>query len=130
MCNRTVKRGSRWQIKQRKKKQKKQGTISQIIQIFKYTKLRIRRFPWLCGGVFVAPIIVRRTGRHIQWHVFSWILFMILAVMLGVLFRHHDAHGRADKVGYAKIEGRPGAAVACSATSAKAGFLPQGTGVD
>lgn len=44
--------------KAEKKKQKKQGTISQIIQIFKYTQAEDKALPWLCGGVFVAPIIV------------------------------------------------------------------------
>jgi len=73
--------------KAEKKKQKKQGTISQIIQIFKYTQAEDKALPWLCGGVFVAPIVVFVVlGVIFKWHVFSWILFMILAVMLGVLF--------------------------------------------
>ena len=33
---------------------KKQSTIKQIIQIFKYTHAEDRALPWLCGGVFVA----------------------------------------------------------------------------
>lgn len=37
---------------------KKQSTIKQIIQIFKYTHAEDKTLPWLCGGVFVAPIIV------------------------------------------------------------------------
>ncbi len=113
--------------KAEKKKQKKQGTISQIIQIFKYTQAEDRRFPWLCGGVFVAPIIVFVVlGVIFKWHVFSWILFMILAVMLGVLFATMMLTKRADKVGYAKIEGRPGAAVSVLGNISKAGFnFPQ-----
>ena len=66
--------------KAEKKKQKKQGTISQIIQIFKYTQAEDKALPWLCGGVFVAPIVVFVVlGVIFKWHVFSWILFMILA---------------------------------------------------
>ena len=64
--------------KAEKKKQKKQGTISQIIQIFKYTQAEDKALPWLCGGVFVAPIVVFVVlGVIFKWHVFSWILFMI-----------------------------------------------------
>ena len=36
---------------------KKQSTIKQIIQIFKYTHAEDKALPWLCGGVFVAPIV-------------------------------------------------------------------------
>lgn len=113
--------------KAEKKKQKKQGTISQIIQIFKYTQAEDKALPWLCGGVFVAPIVVFVVlGVIFKWHVFSWILFMILAVMLGVLFATMMLTKRADKVGYAKIEGRPGAAVSVLGNISKAGFnFPQ-----
>ena len=113
--------------KAEKKKQKKQGTISQIIQIFKYTQAEDKALPWLCGGVFVAPIIVFVVlGVIFKWHVFSWILFMILAVMLGVLFATMMLTKRADKVGYAKIEGRLGAAVSVLGNISKAGFnFPQ-----
>ena len=113
--------------KAEKKKQKKQGTINQIIQIFKYTQAEDKALPWLCGGVFVAPIIVFVVlGVIFKWHVFSWILFMILAVMLGVLFATMMLTKRADKVGYAKIEGRPGAAVSVLGNISKAGFnFPQ-----
>ncbi len=55
--------------------------------------------------MFVAPIVVFVVlGVIFKWHVFSWILFMILAVMLGVLFATMMLTKRADKVGYAKIE--------------------------
>jgi len=113
--------------KAEKKKQKKQGTISQIIQIFKYTQAEDKALPWLCGGVFVAPIVVFVVlGVIFKWHVFSWILFMILAVILGVLFATMMLTKRADKVGYAKIEGRPGAAVSVLGNISKAGFnFPQ-----
>ena len=122
MCNRTVKRGSRWPDKAEQKKQKKQGTIRQINPVSSNTpKLEDKALPWLCGGVFVAPIVVFVVlGVIFKWHVFSWILFMILAVMLGVLFATMMLTKRADKVGYAEFEGRPGAA------SKRAGRHPQG----
>ena len=58
--------------KAEKKKQKKQGTISQIIQIFKYTQAEDKALPWLCGGVFVAPIIA----------------FVVLGVIFTVSYTH------------------------------------------
>ena len=95
--------------KAEKKKQKKQGTINQIIQIFKYTQAEDKALPWLCGGVFVAPIIVFVVlGVIFKWHVFSWILFMILAVMLGVLFATMMLTNRADKVATPRSKDRPG----------------------
>ena len=35
---------------------KKQSTIKQIIQIFKYTHAEDKALPWLCGGVFVTTL--------------------------------------------------------------------------
>ena len=47
----------------------------------------------------MAPIVVFVVlGVIFKWHVFSWILFMILAVMLGVLFATMMLTKRADKV--------------------------------
>ena len=106
---------------------KKQSTIKQIIQIFKYTHAEDRALPWLCGGVFVAPIIVFVVlGIVFKWSVIGWITSMILAVMLGLLFATMMLTNRADKVGYAKLEGRQGAAISVLGNINKAGFnFPQ-----
>ena len=86
---------------------KKQSTIKQIIQIFKYTHAEDKALPWLCGGVFVAPIVVFVVlGIVFKWSVIGWITSMILAIMLGLLFATMMLTNRADKVGYAKPEGR------------------------
>ena len=91
---------------------KKQSTIKQIIQIFKYTHAEDKALPWLCGGVFVAPIVVFVVlGIVFKWSVIGWITSMILAIMLGLLFATMMLTNRADKVGYAKLEGRQGAAI-------------------
>ena len=55
---------------------------------------------------------------------------MILAIMIGLLFATMMLTNRADKVGYAKLEGRPGAAISVLGNVSKAGFqLPAGAGV-
>ena len=111
----------------KEEKKKKQGTIKQIIQIFKYTHAEDKALPWLVGGVFVAPIVVFIVlGIVFKWHVIGWITSMILAIMLGLLFATMMLTRRADKVGYAKIEGRPGAAISVLGNISKAGFnFPQ-----
>ena len=106
---------------------KKQSTIKQVIQIFKYTHAEDKALPWLCGGVFVAPIIVFVVlGIVFKWSVIGWVTSMILAVMLGLLFATMMLTNRADKVGYAKLEGRQGAAISVLGNINKAGFnFPQ-----
>ena len=106
---------------------KKQSTIKQVIQIFKYTHAEDKALPWLCGGVFVAPIVVFVVlGIVFKWSVIGWVTSMILAVMLGLLFATMMLTNRADKVGYAKLEGRHGAAISVLGNVNKAGFnFPQ-----
>ena len=102
---------------------KKQSTIKQIIQIFKYTHAEDKALPWLCGGVFVAPIVVFVVlGIVFKWSVIGWITSMILAIMLGLLFATMMLTNRADKVGYAKLEGRQGAAISVLGNINKAGL--------
>ena len=98
---------------------KKQSTIKQIIQIFKYTHAEDKALPWLCGCVFVAPIVV----FVVLGIVFKW---SVIAIMLGLLFATMMLTNRADKVGYAKLEGRQGAAISVLGNINKAGFnFPQ-----
>ena len=60
----------------------------------------------------MAPIIVFVVlGIVFKWSVIGWVTSMILAVMLGLLFATMMLTNRADKVGYAKLEGRHGAAI-------------------
>lgn len=91
----------------KEEKKKKQSTIKQIVRSSKYTHAEDKALPWLVGGVFVAPIVVFIVlGIVFKWHVIGWITSMILAIMLGLLFATMMLTRRADKVGYAKIEGR------------------------
>ena len=109
--------------KDEKKKDKKPGTIKQIIQIFKYTYKEDKQLPWLCGGAFVAPIVLAVVlGVVFRWSWLSWIFLIVAAVMLGALFGTMVLTNRADRVGYKQLEGRPGAAVSILTNMSKAGF--------
>ena len=108
-------------------KPKKQSTIKQIIQIYKYTAKEDKALPWLEAGAFLLPVVVMIIiGLIAKWSVIGWVTSMILAVMLGLLFATMMLTNRADKVGYAKLEGRQGAAISVLGNINKAGFnFPQ-----
>ncbi|HAH52875.1 DUF4191 domain-containing protein [Bifidobacterium sp. UBA6881] len=111
----------------KKKKAKKDSTLKQIIQIFKYTKAEDSALPWLCAAAFIVPIVVFVVlGIVFKWSVIGWIFSIILAIMIGMLLFTMTLTNRADKVGYAKLEGRPGAAISVLGNISKAGFnFPQ-----
>lgn len=98
-------------------------TVNQIKQIYKYTAAEDKQLPWMIAGAVAAPIIVFIIlGIVFHWSVFTWILLMITAIMLSMLLATMVLTNRADKVGYAKLEGRPGAAVSVLKNINKAGF--------
>lgn len=101
----------------------KQNIIKQIIQIYRYTAPEVPLLPWMLAGVFILPIIVAiLLGVVLHWSVIIWIFVIITAVMVGVLLFTIVLTNRADKVGYEKIEGRPGAAVSVLSNINKAGY--------
>ncbi|KFI51345.1 DUF4191 domain-containing protein [Bifidobacterium callitrichos] len=105
------------------KKPKKQSTIKQIIQIYKYTVKDDKQLPWLLAGAILAPIVVAVIiGLIFQWNWLNWIFIIIAAIMLGLLFGTMTLTNRADKVGYRQLEGRPGAAIGVLSNMNKAGF--------
>ncbi|NEG88684.1 DUF4191 domain-containing protein [Bifidobacterium aerophilum] len=98
-------------------------TIDQIKQIYKYTAAEDKALPWLIGGAVAGPIVLFIIlGIVFHWTVLSWILLMITAIMLAMLLATMTLTNRADKVGYAKLEGRPGASVSVLRNINKAGF--------
>lgn len=104
-------------------KPKKQSTIKQIIQIFKYTHKEDKSLPWLLAGAFLLPVVVFIVlGLVFHWSVLNWIFLMILGVMIGVLLATIMLTRRADRVGYRQLEGKPGAAVSVLRNINKAGF--------
>ena len=113
-------------------KPKKQSTIKQIIQIYKYTAKEDKALPWLEAGAFLLPVVVMIIiGLIAKWTWLTWIFTMITAIMLGMLLATMMLTRRADAVGYKQIDGKPGAAIGVLPTTCKkAGFDPAGTGVD
>lgn len=104
-------------------KPKKQSTIKQVIQIYKYTSKEDKQLPWLLAGAGLAPIVVFVIlGIVLKWTWLTWIFIMITAIMLGLLFATMVLTRRADAVGYKQLEGRPGASVSVLGNINKAGF--------
>ncbi|MEE8666631.1 MAG: DUF4191 domain-containing protein [Bifidobacterium mongoliense] len=101
----------------------KQNIIKQIIQIYRYTAPEVPLLPWMLAGVFLLPLVVAvALGVIMHWSPVIWVMLIITAIMLGVLLFTIVLTNRADKVGYAKIEGRPGAAVSVLSNINKAGY--------
>ncbi len=113
--------------KQSGKKTGKQGMFSQIIRIYKYTHTDDKQLPLWLAVAFVAPIVVAIVlGLVLRWSIFAWIMMMVTAAMVGLLLFTVVLTKRADKVGYAKLEGRPGAAAGIVSAINKGGFtFPQ-----
>ncbi|WEV73360.1 DUF4191 domain-containing protein [Bifidobacterium sp. ESL0798] len=115
--------------KKKAKKDKKQGlkVINQIRQIYKYTHAEDKALPWLLAVAFLLPVVVGViVGLLMRWSWLTWIFMVILLVMVGVLLFTMTLTNRADKVGYAKLEGQPGAAVSVLGNINKAGYnFPQ-----
>lgn len=109
--------------KEKKAKNKGPKIIRQIIQIYKYTKPEEPLLPWMLLGAFLLPIVLGVVlGLIMHWHWLTWIFMMILVVMVGALLFTMTLTNRADKVGFAKLEGKPGAAVSVLSNINKAGY--------
>ena len=107
--------------------QKKRGMFSQLKQIFAFTYKEDKALPWLCGGAFIAPVILCVVlGLVFHWGWFAWITSIILALMIGLLLFTIVLTRRADAVGFKQLEGHPGAAISVLGNMKRAGFdFPQ-----
>ena len=105
------------------KPQKKQSLFKQIAQIYKFTVADDKKLPWLLAGAWLAPVVLFVIlGLVFHWTWLTWIFVMVMAIMVGALFATMTLTNRADKVGYAHLEGKPGAAVSVLSNISKAGF--------
>lgn len=90
--------------------QKKQSTWSIIKTMYTYTAKVDKPLPWILALCVLVPIVVFVVlGFLLHWGVVSWVLFMIVAVMLGILLGTLVLGKRFDKAAYAKMDGTPGA---------------------
>ncbi len=110
-----------------KKAKKKNSTISQIVKIYQFTYEEDKALPWLLAAAILVPTLIAVVIcllAHFGW--LSWILTVLLGIMVGLLLATMTLTRRSDRVGYAKMEGRPGAAAAVLSSISKAGFsFPQ-----
>ena len=110
-----------------KKAKKKTSTISQIVKIYRFTYEEDKALPWLLAAAILVPTLIAVVIcllAHFGW--LSWILTVLLGIMVGLLLATMTLTRRSDRVGYAKMEGRPGAAAAVLSSISKAGFsFPQ-----
>ena len=110
-----------------KKAKKKTSTISQIVKIFRFTYEEDKALPWLLTAAILVPTLIAVVIcllAHFGW--LSWILTVLLGIMVGLLLATMTLTRRSDRVGYARMDGRPGAAAAVLSSISKAGFsFPQ-----
>ncbi|WP_029678415.1 DUF4191 domain-containing protein [Bifidobacterium sp. 7101] len=110
-----------------KKAKKKSSTINQIVKIYQFTYAEDKALPWLLAVAILVPTLIAVVIcllAHFGW--LSWILTVLLGIMVGLLLATMTLTRRSDKVGYAKMDGRPGAAAAVLSSISKAGFsFPQ-----
>jgi hypothetical protein len=108
---------------EKKAGKKRNSTVKQVIQIYKFAAADDKALPWLLAGAFLLPIVAAvilnlATGSGIL----NWVLITITAVMLGLLLATLVLTRRADSVGFKQIDGKPGATGAVLDTVNKAGF--------
>ena len=104
-------------------KSPRNNIFSQIYRIYKYTHEYDKLLPLLLAIAFIAPIVLcLAIGFALHWQVVTLVMTAITAVMLGFLLFTIVLTKRADKVGYARLEGKPGAAIGILSSINKGGF--------
>lgn len=104
-------------------KSPRNNIFSQIYRIYKYTHEYDKLLPLLLAIAFIAPIVLcLAIGFTLHWQVVTLVMTAITAVMLGFLLFTIVLTKRADKVGYARLEGKPGAAIGILSSINKGGF--------
>lgn len=107
----------------KKAAKKKKSTIKQVIEVYKFTHADDKALPAIMAATFLGPVVLFVVlGLLLRWSPVSWVLLMILAIMVGLLLSVVVLTRRADAVGYRKMEGRSGAAIAVIRGISKAGY--------
>lgn len=91
-------------------KKKSPGRIKQMVQVYHTTRVHDRRLTPLMLVSFFGPILV---SVLLAWLIpgnwFSWVLWPLTGVLVGLLIAMIVLGRRAEHVAYSQIEGRPGA---------------------
>ncbi|MFT8593646.1 MAG: DUF4191 domain-containing protein [Bifidobacterium sp.] len=111
----------------KKSGKKKDSTISQIIQIYRFTAKDDRALPWFLAGALIAPIALAVIIVLIfHMGIISAIMTVVTGIMLGILLATITLTRRSDKVGYKRMESRTGATGAVLNRITRGGFnFPQ-----
>jgi hypothetical protein len=108
-------------------KKKKNGMISQLKQIFAFTYTEDKALPWYLSAALLIPIVIAIVIGFVgKFSWLSWVITILLSIMIGVLLAMMVLTRRSDRIGYRKMDGRPGASAAVLTNISKAGFdFPQ-----
>lgn len=104
--------------------EKEPGRIKQMIQVYRTTKEHDTTLPWMLLLVFLAPVLVAVIVLALlsaPW--FSWLLWVLFSLMLGLLLTMIVLGRRAEKVAYQQIEGRQGAAGAVLSSGLRGAYI-------
>ncbi|MCI2148794.1 DUF4191 domain-containing protein [Bifidobacterium crudilactis] len=110
-----------------KKTKQSKGTLSQIKQIYSFTAKEDKALPGFLALAFLGPVLIAVIlGVVIKAGWFTWIMVVLTGIMCGLLLATITLTRRSDKVGYRRMEGRPGATGAVLNNITKGGFsFPQ-----
>ena len=102
--------------KEAKKNRKKsgdpgEGRWAQVRQVFTMTRKEEPALPWIMVAILVAGAVVGAgVGLLIsRGHGFTWITWAVLGLIVGAFLAMIYMNRRAERVAFARIEGRPGA---------------------
>lgn len=91
-------------------KKKSPGRIKQMVQVYQTTRVHDRKLTPLLLASFIGPVLI---SVLLAWLIpgnwFSWILWPVTGLLVGLLLAMILLGRRAEHVAYSQIEGRPGA---------------------
>lgn len=88
----------------------KQGWFSNIKSIFKVAKMSYPWIGWAIAGIWIATILVFiGVAFYLQSGVFSWIMWIMFGITLGMLFATLLLTNLATKSMYQQLDGKRGA---------------------
>jgi hypothetical protein len=88
-------------------KPKKEGTIAKFRQIYRYTKKGEPRIGWYMLAALLGPIIL---SVPVMFWLRNFVFPEVLGLTLGLILAMMILSRTADRVGYASVVGKPGAA--------------------
>lgn len=86
------------------------GRIKQMLQVYRDTKQYDTTLPWLLLLCFLTPVVAAALlAVFLGDGIFSWILWPVTGILVGLLLAMIVLGRRAEAVAYSRIEGQQGA---------------------